>query len=190
MADGYTINGLTVQPGDLICTSDGGTGSIKGQFWRLIGNMIPGEVDHIVIYVGPDGQCVEAGAKGRVVTFKVPGGKWDIQTMGKERGPFVDVLHGVAYPLKNLGLPPEDITRIRQEVVDYCLVQARLRKPYNLNFFDSSTEAAFYCSQLAYKAYLRQGINLNTGKGIPNVPGTDSIIFPQEIWEECAHIKL
>ena len=32
---------------------------------------------------------------------------------------------------------------------------------------NSRTEKAFYCSQLAYKAYLKQGINLNTGKGIP-----------------------
>jgi uncharacterized protein YycO len=54
-------------------------------------------------------------------------------------------------------------------------------------FLDSMTEDAFYCSQLAYKAYLREGIDLNTGKGIQNFPGMESIIFPQEIWSGCKH---
>jgi len=79
-----------VQTGDIICTTDGGGEIFAGQFWRLVGKLIPGEVDHIAVYVGPQGRCVEAGAKGRVIT--------------------------------------------------------------------------------------------NTGKGIPEIPGTGSIIFPQEIW--------
>jgi uncharacterized protein YycO len=51
------------------------------------------------------------------------------------------------------------------------------------------TEDAFYCSQLAYKAYLKEGIDLNTGKGVPHFPGMESIVFPQEIWSGCEHEK-
>ncbi len=57
------------------------------------------------------------------------------------------------------------------------------------NFLNSNTEKAFYYSQLAYKAYKRNGIDLNTGKGVSKIPGTKSIIFPQEIWSGCAHKK-
>ncbi len=67
----YEMNGLKLQTGDLICTTDGGGENIEGQFWRLIGKLIPGDVDHIVVYVGPGGRCVEAGAKGKVITFEV-----------------------------------------------------------------------------------------------------------------------
>ena len=59
-----------------------------------------------------------------------------------------------------------------------------------MNFLDSDTEEAFYCSQLLYRAYLPHGINLNTGMDVPNIPGTDSIIHPQEIWSGCAHALL
>jgi hypothetical protein len=183
----YVISGLKVKTGDLICTTDGGGTDITGQFWRLIGKLIPGEVDHIVIYVGPEGRCVEAGAKGRVSSFHMNGNRWDAADMKKERGMFMDTLYGVAYPLENRGLDPAQWDMIRENVAAYCLEQARAKKPYNLNFFLSSTEDAFYCSQLAYRAYLTQGINLDTGKGVPHIPGTKSIILPQEIWEGCAH---
>jgi hypothetical protein len=43
-------------------------------------------------------------------------------------------------------------------------------------------EGAFYCSQLAYKAYQQVGINLNTGWALDHIVGTSQIIFPQEIW--------
>jgi len=65
----YQIDGLPVETGDIICTSDGGGPFIDGQLWRLIGMLIPGEVDHIAIYIGPNGRCVEAGAKLHVVAF-------------------------------------------------------------------------------------------------------------------------
>ena len=182
----YSINGIMVRTGDLICTKDGDTASIRGQFWRLLGKIIPGDVDHIVIYVGPEGRCVEAAAKGKVITFVVNGYDWKAENMLTERGPIIDIFYGVAYPLEGKGLGTEEIT-IRQQVAEYCLEQARLETPYNFNFLDSSTEGAFYCSQLAYRAYYNVGINLNTGKGVPNMPGTESIIFPQEIWEGCAH---
>ena len=74
---------------------------------------------------------------------------------------------------------------MRERVAAYCMGQ--LSKPYNLNFLDSEIENAFYCSQLAYKAYQQVGINLNTGLGIEQVAGTNRIIFPQEIWGGFPH---
>lgn len=181
----YEINGLAIQTGDLLCTSDGDWGSLLGVCWQLVGALIPGKVDHIVIYVGPEGRCVEAGMTGKVSTFELKEGRWDPYKMIAERGRLIDVLYGAAYPLQ--GLNAENAAAIRQRVADYCLEQARLEKPYNINFFNSSTEETFYCSQLAYKAYLREGINLHSGKGIPYIPGTGSIVLPQEIWDGCTH---
>ncbi|HPO12391.1 MAG TPA: hypothetical protein PLI09_03025 [Candidatus Hydrogenedentes bacterium] len=181
------INGIPVKTGDLICTSDGDTGDIQGQLWRFIGKFIPGEVDHIVIYTGPDGWCVEAGAQLHVIKFEMSQPFWDARAMIDKRGPLLDVFHGVAYPFARKNLPMEEEDRLREKVAAYCLDQAKQNKPYNVNFFDSSTDKAFYCSQLAYKAYLEVGIDLNTGQGVPHLPGTGSIIFPQEIWSGCDH---
>lgn len=181
-----TINGIPVKTGDLICTTDGGDVIIAGQFWRLIGKLIPGEVDHIVIYVGPAGKCVEAGAKGRVTTFEMQGTTWQGEQMLSQRN-LVDQLYGIVDPLADKGFSQTQENTIRESIADYCLLQASQNKPYNINFLNSSTEDGFYCSQLAYKAYLRHGIDFNTGKGVQEVPGTQSIIFPQEIWESCTH---
>ena len=74
-------------------------------------------------------------------------------------------------------------------MANYCLAQAAANKPYNINFLNPDTEEAFYCSQLPYKAYMAHGINLNTGQGVPNLVGTSSIVFPQEIWSGCGHQK-
>ena len=185
----YEINGVAVQTGDLICTRDAGGGIVLGQFWRFIGMLIPGDVDHIVIYVGPEGRCVEAGGKLHVVEFEVTNNIWDATKMTGERGLIMDKFYGAAYPLAGRQINYKSEVRIRESVARYCLKQAKAQKPYNLNFLDSKTENAFYCSQLAYKAYLRNGINLNTGKGIKEIPGTESIIFPQEIWSGCKHKK-
>lgn len=57
----YEINGIPVETGDLICTVDGNPSPVISQFWWIVGRLIPGDVDHIVIYVGPEGMCVEAG---------------------------------------------------------------------------------------------------------------------------------
>ena len=183
MVHTYTIDGLPVETGDLICTVDGTDEPITGQFWRLVGKIIPGDVDHIVVYVGPDGHCVEAGPKG-VITFDVTNNTWDAKVMFETRG-MLDELYGIAYPLKGTGLSDEEIARIRASVADYCMAQ--VGKRYNMNFPNADTEEAFYCSQLAYKAYRPYGINLNTNTDVPDIPGTDSIIFPQEIWSGCAH---
>jgi hypothetical protein len=186
----YEISKLTIQTGDIICTTDGAIAdsNIRGQFWRLLGKLILGDVDHVVIYVGPEGHCVEAGARGKVITFEIKNNTWDSNVMFNSRG-IIDTLYGIAYPLHKIPLTLEAIKNIRESVAKYCTQQASLSKPYNLNFLDSSTENAFYCSQLAYMAYLKNGIDLNTRQGIPEISGTDTIIFPQEIWSGCFHIK-
>jgi len=180
----YRINGVPIQSGDIICTSDGKPDLLPGEFWRLIGRLLPGEADHIVIYIGPAGRCIEAGAQG-VSLFEIPAGQWQSERLLQERAFFVDTFLGVAEPLKHLALTPAEEQRIREDIVAYCLAQ--IGKPYNLNYLDAEREDAFYCSQLAYKAYQRHSINLNTGQEMPNLPGSVKIIFPQEIWDGFAH---
>jgi hypothetical protein len=184
----YQIDGLTVRTGDLICTNTTeGKSVFAGIFYRVFGTLIPGKVDHIAVYVGPGGRCVEAGAKYRVITFDIKGNTWDCSKMTEDRGLIVDNLYGIAYPLAGLSLSSEEEAGIRKRVAMYCIRQAEAKKSYNAIFLDSKTENAFYCSQLAYKAYLKEGIDLNTGKGVPHLTGMESIVFPQEIWSGCEH---
>ena len=180
----YKINGVPLQSGDIICTTDGRPDLLPGEIWRLIGRLLPGDVDHIVIYIGPGGKCIEAGGKG-VSTFEMPGGYWDSSRNLLKRAMLVDTFYGVAYPLRRQKLSAVVKRRIREEIVAYLLGQ--LGKPYNLNFLDAERDDAFYCSQLAYKAYQSQGIILNTGRAMPDLPGTEKIIFPQEIWDGSYH---
>jgi hypothetical protein len=185
----YTINGLKLKTGDLICTTDGGGELLAGEFWRLVGKLIFGDVDHIVIYIGPDGRCVEAGATGRVIEFEVPGDTWNADAMYAQRK-MIDTIYGIAYPLarrKHLDIQENDI---REKVAEFCVRQAKAGKYYNINFLNSDTDDAFYCSQLAYRAYKTCDIDLNTNCGIPAIPGTDTIIFPQELWEGCANRRV
>ena len=130
---------------------------------------------------------MEAGAKGKVIVFDIPDDRWDAERMVPQRGLLIDALYGLAYPLRGRHLDAAMAEAVRERVAQFCLEQADRGKPYNLNFFNSQTTDAFYCSQLAYQAYLQNEIDLNTGLGIPNLPGTKSIIFPQEIWSGCVH---
>jgi hypothetical protein len=180
------LEGLELETGDLICTESGTGDILVGEFWRFLGRLLPGEVDHVIVYLGPDGLCVEAGPRG-VITFWFDDGVWTANAMIPQRGPYVDRLVGVAYPLFGRGLSKSKEKAIRLAVRNFCLEQARLNKPYNFNFLDSATTAAFYCSQLPYCAYLPHGIDLNTGIGVPELPGSETIIFPQEIWSGCQH---
>jgi permuted papain-like amidase YaeF/Yiix C92 family enzyme len=180
----YAINGLTLQTGDVICTMNGKPDILPGEFWRLVGRLVPGDVDHVAVYLGPEGRCLEAGALG-VVTFKVPEGNWDAEHMLAERGHLVDTFYGVSYPLAGRGLSAELEEQIRSDIAAFCLAQ--IGKPYNLNFLDSDSDDSFYCSQLVYRAYLRCGINLNMGLAMESLPGTNRIIYPQEIWDGCIH---
>ena len=180
----YQINGLALQTGDIICTMNGKPNILPGEFWRLVGRLVPGDVDHVAIYLGPDGRCAEAGARG-VITFNVPHGNWDTERMARQRGLLFDTFYGIVSPLDTLGVPEEDEITLRKAVVNYILAQ--VGKPYNLNFLNPETEDAFYCSQLAYKAYQSIGIDLNTGLAMEQLPGTNQIIYPQEIWDGFSH---
>ncbi len=180
----YQIEGIPVKTGDLICTTNGSDNILAGEFWWFVGKFIPGAVDHVAIYVGPDGWCIEAGPKG-VSRFKVEHGRWRGEAMMAQRG-FVDRLHGIAYALQNHPLGAERENAIRFGVSQYC--QRQVGKSYNCNFLDPDAENCFYCSQLAYMAYKQFGIDLNTGPcHIPGLPASTRIVFPQEIWDLCAH---
>lgn len=180
----YQIEGLTLQTGDIICTMNGKPDILPGEFWLLVGRLVPGDVDHVAVYIGPDGRCVESGSRG-VITFDVHEGIWDTEFMARKRGLLFDTFYGVSYPLGGLELSEDEEVHMRIKVAQYCLSQ--VGKSYNLNFLNSETEDAFYCSQLAYKAYQQIGINLNTGLTMEQLPGTNAIIYPQEIWGGCAH---
>ena len=47
---------------------------LPGEFWRLVGRLVPGDVDHVMMYVGPGGRCIEAGSRG-VIAFDMPDSK-------------------------------------------------------------------------------------------------------------------
>ena len=183
----YQINGMPVQTGDIICTMNGKPDILPGEFWRMVGRLVPGDVDHVAIYLGPDGRCAEAGARG-VITFDVLNGVWDTERMARQRGLLFDTFYGVVSPLDVLGYSDEDEVNMRTAIATYILMQ--VGKPYNLNFFNPETEDAFYCSQLIYKAYQTIGIDMNTGLAMEQLPGTNQIIYPQEIWEGFSHRKL
>ena len=180
----YQIEGIAVQTGDIICTMNGKPDILPGEFWRFIGRLVPGDVDHVAIYLGPEGRCAEAGARG-VITFDVPHGHWNTEKMALQRGLLFDTFYGIVSPIDGLQVTEEEEAELREAIAAYCLSQ--LGKPYNLNFLNAESEEAFYCSQLAYKAYEQIGINLNTGLAMEQLPGTNGIVYPQEIWNGFSH---
>ena len=180
----YQIEGIALQTGDIICTMTGKPDILPGEFWRFVGRLVPGDVDHVAIYVGPNGRCIEAGAHG-VIKFTVFDAQWNTERMARRRGLLFDTFYGVASPLDGLGASEEEEHEMRRTVADYCLAQ--VGKPYNLNFLNTETEDAFYCSQLVYKAYQKIGIDLNTGLAMEQLPGTNAIVYPQEIWDGVSH---
>ena len=180
----YQIEGIPLQTGDLICTMNGKPDILPGEFWRLVGRLVPGDVDHVAIYTGPEGRCIESATHG-VIKFTVFDGLWDTERMARRRGQLFDTFYGIVSPLDGLGLAEQEEHEMRMKIADYC--RAQVGKSYNLNFLDSETEESFYCSQLAYKSYQQAGINLNTGLAMEQIPGTNTIIYPQEIWEGFKH---
>lgn len=180
----YQIEGLALQTGDIICTMNGKPDILPGEFWRLVGRLVPGDVDHVAIYTGPEGRCVEAGARG-VIKFTVFDGQWNTERMARRRGLLFDTFYGIVSPLDGLQVSEKEEQEMRRIVASYVLGQ--IGKPYNLNFLNAETEEAFYCSQLAYKAYQQTGVDLNTGLAMEQLPGTNNIIYPQEIWEGFSH---
>ena len=61
MLHSFQLSGLDLQTGDIICTMNGKPDILPGEFWRLVGRLVPGEVDHVAMYLGPGGVCVEVG---------------------------------------------------------------------------------------------------------------------------------
>ncbi|HEX7976142.1 MAG TPA: hypothetical protein VF498_17165 [Anaerolineales bacterium] len=179
--------GLQVTTGDILCTRDGEANSLLGRLWSMLGRLAPGEIDHCLLYLGPEGRCIESGPKG-VIEFEMPFEGWDARTLFSQRW-ILDSLYGAAYPLANLELAAGQEERIRLSVAAFCQEQAAHSKPYNLNYFNPQEDGAFYCSQLIYRAYLAEGIDLNTNLGVPAGP-LKSIVFPQEIWNACPHTAL
>lgn len=177
---------LKVSTGDVLCTRDGEEDSIFGHFWKMLGRLVPGEVDHCLVYLGPGGRCVESGPKG-VIVFDMPEKMWDAGPLWEQRL-ILDTLYGAAYPLANRGLSAANETLIRTGVAAYCLEQAAHCKPYNINFFDPQNDGAFYCSQLVYKAYLDKGIDLLSSLKEFFHPSA-SIVFPQDILNACFHLR-
>ena len=180
----YTFHGLPLTTGDIICTRDGEHESAFGHLWQLLGRFVPGEVDHCIAFLGPGGRCIESATRG-VIEFEMPGSSWDALAQFNQRL-MLDTFYGVAYPLAGRGFSDAEETAIRLAVANFCREQALHGKPYNPNFFDPRRDGAFYCSQLVYKAYLAQGIDLNTNQGVPGGP-LAPIVFPQEIWNACQH---
>lgn len=60
----------------------------------------------------------------------------------------------------------------RANAVKYAV--SKVGKPYNTNFFDKWTESKFYCSQLVWRAWYNQGIDIDDRK-------TDTIVSPIEV---------
>lgn len=180
----YQIEGIALQTGDIICTMNGKPDILPGEFWRFVGRLVPGDVDHVAMYIGPNGRCIEAGAHG-VIKFTVFDGQWNTERMARRRGLLFDTFYGIASPIDGLAASEEEEHEMRKAVAEYCLAQ--VGKPYNLNFLNAETEDAFYCSQLVYKAYQKIGIDLNTGLAMEQLPGTNTIIYPQEIWDGFSH---
>ena len=116
------LNGLHMQTGDIICTTNGTDSSLLGHFWELVGLTIPGKVDHVA-------------------------------------------------------------RQIRAGVANFCLAQVAAEKPYNPLFFAPEIDAAFYCSQLIYKAYLAYGIDLSIGADVTPIPHDAQIVLPQALWQ-------
>ena len=185
----YQVDGLWLTTGDLICTTAGGQRSVVTQLLRPLEWCMPGPVKHVIVYVGPGGRCVEAGPRG-VIAFRLTGHAWSAERMRRERGGLAGCFYGVTYPLCGTTYSRHEQRRIRAAIADYCLRQVAARRPYNWRFWDPEREDAFYCSQLAYKAYQPFEINLNSEQGIPDRTLLRSVVYPQEVWSGCVHRKL
>ena len=96
----YQVNGLTLQAGDLICTADGNGANIKGQFWRLVGRLIPGNVDHIVVYVDRRGVAWRRGPKASWPASTSSSRRLGFKKDDRTEKHLIDKIYGAAYPSK------------------------------------------------------------------------------------------
>jgi hypothetical protein len=185
----YQVEGLWLTTGDLICTTPGGRRNTIAHLLRPVEWCMPGVVKHVIVYVGPGGRCVEAGPRG-VIAFELAGNVWEVASLREQRGGLMGQLYGVAYPLLGTTYSQHEGSRIRAAIAGYCLRQAAEHKPYNWIVVNPEREDAFYCSQLAYKAYQPFQVNLNSERGIPDWPLLRSVVFPQEVWSGSVHRRV
>lgn len=178
----FEVSGRTLKTGDIISTKDG-TNSIFSLGYRMLGKLIPGKVDHSVLYVGPGGLCVEAGTFG-VISFTAVD-RWNSEEMLAERG-LLDTFVAASSVLTGRGMTPDEEDAARSFVRAYAL--GCVGKPYNLDFLHPDNERALYCSQLIYLAYKKVGINLNVGTSGIVGRWSNTIVFPQEIYENTTVI--
>jgi|GEM_PF-216892 Uncharacterized distant relative of cell wall-associated hydrolases len=179
------LHGRVVRTGDLVATRDGAARSLLGRFWQAIGRCLPGVIHHVLMYVGPGLRFVEAGPAG-VRAFTMPHDRWDPYAVEHLRGGVTDALFGVANPLAGRALSPMAEAHIRRAAADYCLAQ--VGKPYNLRFSQPEREDRFYCSQLLWHAYARQGIALLESPTLgasSDGEGRRRILFPADLWRAC-----
>jgi len=184
----YEMDGLPIRTGDILCMRDGGRRGVLERLWTAIGALIPGEVDHCALYVGPEGRFVEADAHG-VTVLTMPGTHWDARVLVRQRL-FVDTLVGVAYPLQGKGLPAPEEARIRDSVAAYCLAQAAADKPFNFNLFNATNPNRTYCSQLIAEAYRSQGIELTRRQPVAGLRIFRRAIFPEALWAGSPHRRV
>jgi len=130
----------------------------------------------LILYVGPDGMCVESGIYG-VITFNAANA-WNSDEMFAERG-LLDTFHAASSVVGKMGLSGTEENNVRAFVRAYAL--GCVGKPYNINFLDPDNERTIYCSQLVYLAYKKAGIDLNVGKTGKQGKWFDKVVFPQEI---------
>lgn len=178
------INGRLLRTGDIIFTKDG-TNSIYSLGFTILGRLIPGEVDHCVLYVGPNGKCVEAGIHG-VILFDADD-TWNSEDMFISRG-LMDTFYTASSALTGRALSDGQEEAIRAFVRAYAL--GCVGKPYNLNFINPDNERSLYCSQLVYLAYKKAGIDLNVGATGPHGEWLDKVVFPEEILRNTAVTSL
>lgn len=178
----FSINGRQLKTGNIISTKDG-TNSIYSLGFRVLGALIPGEVDHSVLYMGPGGLCVEVGMYG-VISFQIAE-QWDSKEILAERG-LLDTFVAASSVLAGRVLTSEVEYTARSFVRAYAL--GRVGKPYNLDLLHPDNERALYCSQLVYLAYKKVGIDLNVGTSGIAGKWCDTIILPQEILDNTTVI--
>jgi len=174
---------MPIRTGDIIATLNG-EASLYGQLYRLIGALIPGEPDHLAIYLGPGGLCVEAGPHG-VVSFHLHNESWDAGRLFNERG-ILDSLYGVGDFVSNASdeLQSEAVRRsIRHYVID------QVGKPYNYAFRESSDDTCFYCSQLVVHAAMASGLDLDLSfrPVHPLIP--EGVITPETVWHASTRLR-
>ena len=158
------INGIPIKTGDLVFTSNA---SIFG--YKLDAAQFIGPTNHVVMYVGPRLGFIEAGPAG-VRAFDIFGPTW------KDTKTYRFGLSDTFYAVSKVKLKDSE----RKIIANFCLKQ--IGKPYNINFTDSNTKNAFYCSQLIYWSYREAGIDL-LQKEMSLLYDKMKLIVPFELWK-------